>query len=213
MKRRVFALAFMAAFGALSRAEAQQLGSKGDAILGAERVFGIRGEAESYDNPAPEEDTEISTTTISLGWAQSRTPYNVPRVGFDYMIIDKLSIGGALLYSSMDAEVEDGPEIGRTDFGILPRVGYLHMFGRVVGIWPRGGIGYYSTSFQNDDDAHVIPFYAECMFPIVLAPHFGVLAGFSFDQSLTGTFDPDNGPEVDMMMRSIALQVGLFGWL
>ena len=213
MKRRVFALAFMAAFGAFSRVEAQELGSKGDFILGGERLFGIRGEAESIDNPTPQEDTEVSTTTISLGWAQSRTPYNLPRVGFDYMIIDKLSIGGSVLYSSMDAEVEDGPEIGRTDFGILPRVGYLHMFGRVVGIWPRGGIGYYSTSFQNDDDASLFAFYAECMFPIVLAPHFGVLAGLTFDQSFAGNYDPDDGPERDIMMRSIALQVGLFGWL
>jgi hypothetical protein len=129
------------------------------------------------------------------------------------MLIDKLSLGGSVLYSSVDAEVEDGGEVGRTDFALLPRVGYLHMFGKVVGIWPRGGIGYYSTSFQNDDDANLWAFYAECMFPIVLAPHFGVLAGLTFDQSFTGTFDPDNGPERDLMMRSIALQVGLFGWL
>jgi hypothetical protein len=193
MKRRVFALAFMAAFGAFSRAEAQELGS----------------------NPAPQDDTEVSTTTISLGWARGSTPYNLARIGFDYMIIDKLSIGGALLYSNMDAEVEGGGEIGITDFAISPRVGYLHMFGKVVGIWPRGGLGYYSTSSQEgpEFDAYTIVFNAECMFPIVLAGHFGILAGFAFDQSLTGNYDPDPGPERDIMMRSIALQVGLFGWL
>jgi hypothetical protein len=51
------------------------------------------------------------------------------------------------------------------------------------------------------------------MFPIVLAGHFGILVGFTFDQSITGNYDPDPGPERDIMMRSIGLQAGLFGWL
>jgi hypothetical protein len=130
------------------------------------------------------------------------------------MIIDKLSIGGALLYSSVDAEVEDDGEIGIRDFGFAPRVGYLHMFGRVVGIWPRGGFSYYSTASDEDEfDLYTMVFNAECMFPIVLAPHFGVLVGLAFDQSLTGNLDPEDGPDRDIMMRSIGLQVGLFGWL
>lgn len=214
MKRFVSALAFVAAFGALSRAEAQNLGSKGDAIFGAERIFGIRGEHESVDNPAPQEDFEVSTTTISAGFARSRTPYNLPRLAFDYMIIDKLSLGGALLYSNMDAEVEDGGEIGIRDFAFSPRVGFLHMFGSVVGIWPRGGFAYYSTASDLDEyDAYTMTFNAECMFPIVLTPHFGILVGLAFDQSLTGNLDPEDGPDRDIMMRSIGLQAGLFGWL
>jgi hypothetical protein len=213
MKRCVSALAFVAAFGALSRAEAQELGSKGDAIFGAERVFGVRGEYEYEDNPAPQENTEISTTTISLGFARSRTPYNLPRIAFDYMIINKLSLGGALLYSNMDAEVEGGGEVGVTDFAFAPRVGFLHMFGNVVGIWPRGGLSYYSTSVQDNYDEYTMVFNAECMFPIILAGHFGILVGIAFDQSLTGNRDPEDGPERDISMRSIGLQAGLFGWL
>jgi hypothetical protein len=202
-------------FGSAAPAEAQELGTKGDAIFGAERVFGIRGERLTIDNPAPQNDTDITTTTISLGFARTTVPYNLPRIAFDYLIIDKLSLGGALLYSSMDAEQEGGGDVGITDFELSPRVGYLHMFGRVVGIWPRGGLSYHSTSSQEggDFDAWTVAFNAECMFPIVVRGHFGFLVGLAFDQSLVGNYDPDNGGDRDIMMRTIGLQAGLFGWI
>lgn len=215
MKRTVFALALgIATFGAATRAEAQQLGSQGDAIFSAERVFGIRGERQTIDNPAPAEDSEIDATTISLGFAQQLTPYNMPRIGFDYMAFDfPLSLGGVVAYSNLDAEDEDGDEAGITDFELAPRVGYLHMFGAVVGIWPRGGLSYHSRSLEDVYSASALALNLECMFPIVIRQHFGVLVGFAFDQSLTGNLDPENGPDRDIMWRSIGLQAGLFGWI
>jgi hypothetical protein len=216
MKRTVFALAIgIATFGAATRAEAQRLGSQGDAIFSAERIFGIRGERQTIDNPAPQEDSEIDATTISLGLvAQPIVPYNVPRVAFDYMAFDfPLSLGGALLYSNVDAEDEDGDDAGISDFEVAPRVGYLHMFGDVVGIWPRGGLSYHSRSVDDAYDATVFGLHLECMFPIVVRQHFGVLVGFAFDQSLSGNLDPEDGPDRDLMWRSIGLQAGLFGWI
>jgi hypothetical protein len=214
MKKDVCALAFVAAFGVLAHAEAQQLGTKGDAIFGAERIFGIRGERYTIDNPAPVENTEIDTTSITFGFARTQDlTYNIPRIAFDYMIIDKLSIGGALLYSNLDVEDEDGDDASIADFEISPRVGYLHMFGDVIGIWPRGGLSYHSTSLENSFHATTIALNIECMFPIVVRPHFGFLVGLAFDQSLTGNVDPDDGPDMDLMMRSIGLQAGMFGWL
>ena len=215
MKRTVFALALgIATFGAATRAEAQQLGSQGDAIFAAERIFGIRGERQTIDNPAPQEDSEVDATTISLGFAQQLTPYNMPRIGFDYMAFDfPLSLGGALAYSNIDAENEDGDDAGVTDFLVAPRVGYLFMFNNVIGIWPRGGLAYHSRSIDDAYDASAFALNLECMFPIVIAPHFGVLVGFTFDQSLSGNLDPEDGPDRDIMWRSIGLQAGLFGWL
>jgi hypothetical protein len=214
MKKDVCALAFVAAFGVLAHAEAQQLGTKGDAIFGAERIFGIRGERYTIDNPAPVENTEIDTTSITFGFARTKDlTYNIPRIAFDYMIIDKLSIGGALLYSNLDVEDEDGDDASIADFEISPRVGYLHMFGDIIGIWPRGGLSYHSTSLENSFHATTIALNIECMFPIVVRPHFGFLVGLAFDQSLTGNVDPDDGPDMDLMMRSIGLQAGMFGWL
>ena len=214
MKRTVFALALgIATFGVAARAEAQELGTKGDAIFGAERIFGIRGERQTVDNPTPQEDSEDDATTISLGFARQLVPYNIPRVAFDYLIIDHLSIGGALLYSNLDQEDEDGDDVGITDFQLSPRVGYLYMFGSVIGIWPRGGLSYHSTSVDNAYDANAFALNLECMFPIVIVPHFGALVGFAFDQSITGNLDPENGPDRDIMWRSIGLQAGLFGWI
>jgi hypothetical protein len=199
---------------AVSRAEAQELGRKGDAIVGAERLFGIRGEHLEIDNPDPLDDTEIDATTISLGFAKTLVPYNMPRVTFDYLVIDKLSIGGTIAFSSYDADVE-GPADPETltDFELGPRVGYLHMFGKVLGIWPRGGFVYHSTTMEDVYDSWSLGISLECMFPIVLVQHFGILAGFAFDQALVGNLDPDNGPDRDVSYRSIGLQVGVFGWL
>ncbi|HEX6271538.1 MAG TPA: hypothetical protein VFZ53_00790 [Polyangiaceae bacterium] len=215
MKSLAIALSFaLVSLAAASRAEAQMLGSKGDAIVGAERLFGIRGEHLEIDQPAPLDDTEIDATTISLGFADPLTPYNLPRVTFDYMIIDKLSIGGTLAFASRDADIE-GPAdpATQTDFALGPRVGFLHMFGRVLGIWPRAGLVYHSQSMEDVYDASTFGISLECMFPIVLVQHFGIIAGFAFDQALTGNLDPDDGPDQDLSYRSIGLQVGIFGWL
>jgi hypothetical protein len=215
MKRLTFVLAFgIASLFELGRAEAQQLGTKGDAIFGAERIFGIRGERYTIDYPAPVENTEIDTTAIGFGFSRAQDfTYNIPRIAFDYMIIDKLSIGGALLYSNLDVEDEDGDDASIADFEISPRVGYLHMFGDVIGIWPRGGLSYHSTSLEDTFHATTWALNIECMFPIVVRQHFGFLVGFAFDQSFIGEIDWEDDPDTDLMVRSIGLQAGLFGWL
>ena len=89
-------------------AQAQLLGSKGDAIFSAERLFGVRGEHLRADRPAPAQPTDVTETTIAFGFAGNLTPYNIPRLGFDYMVIDKLSVGGALGFSTTNSDVE-GP--------------------------------------------------------------------------------------------------------
>ncbi|HEX6766899.1 MAG TPA: hypothetical protein VF103_15495, partial [Polyangiaceae bacterium] len=139
--------------------------------------------------------------------------YNLPRIAFDYAIIDKLTVGGALVYSNADAEDQNGDDVGVEDFELSPRVGYLHMFGKVVGIWPRGGLGYHSTSIDQGPHAWTLALHLECMFPIVVREHFGFLVGLAFDQSLLNNYDPANGPDRDITMRSIGVQAGLFGWI
>lgn len=208
MKRWFFsALSLGFALSHASPAHAQLLGAKGDAIFGAERLFGIRGEHWTTDPPAPEAGVDASDTIIAFGYAEYNVPYNVPRLAFDYMIINKLSLGGSVGFSLPNKDATP------SSFLIAPRVGFLHMFGRVAGIWPRGGLVYHSASSNNEFSESDLAFNAECMFPIVVAPHFGFEVGVTFDQSLTGKLDPENGPAYDISYRSIALQVGLFGWI
>lgn len=200
-------------------ASAQVLGNSGDAVFGADRLFGIRGEHVEFDREPPLPDTEVDGTTISLGIANALLPHNQPRFSFDYFAGRKFSIGGSIGYSTTSLEME-GPggdvllDGETTTFLLAARAGFLHMFGRVLGIWPRGGVTYRSTSVEDSAKASDFGLSIECQFPIVVAPHFGFLPGLTFDQSLTGSVDPDgNADEYDLEYRSIALQFGLFGWI
>jgi hypothetical protein len=202
-----------------TNAHAQAPGQKGDFILGAERLFGIRGEHVTVDHPDLGEGSRDSTT-IAFGVARSGVPANIPRLGFDYLVIDHLSIGGALGFSTSDTDIDStflGGFIGLDDntktFVIAPRIGYLHMFGAVAGIWPRGGFSYESTSVRNGPDMTDLALNLECQFPIVLAPHFGILLGLTFDQTLMGEIQIVDEPDIDFSYRSVALQFGLFGWI
>lgn len=221
MKRQFFSLLVLVGIVLASgRASAQVLGRSGDAVFGAERLFGVRGEHARYEYPAPAAEGRVDATTISLGIADAVLPVNIPRLSFDYLVARKFSVGGAIGYSSNDFDgLNPGGPIGvggkTKTFLFLGRVGFLHMFGRVLGIWPRGGLVYHSRDVNGFGDESAFGLNAECMFPIVVAPHFGFLTGISFDQSLSGNVDPDPGPapDYDFNYRSIALQFGLFGWL
>lgn len=200
-------------------ARGQELGTSGDAVFGAERLFGIRGERADFDREAPLMDTELESTTISFGAANSVLAHNVPRLSFDYLVTDKVSLGGALAYSSSEIDVSGpgGPlrlSSETTSFLFGGRVGYLHMLGRVLGIWPRAGLIYHSTSVEDTYDVADLGLNLEFMIPIVVTPHFGFLPGLTFDQSLMGKVNPpgdDNN--FDHTYRSIAAQLGLFGWI
>lgn len=197
-----FGLAFVFAWS--HPAAADPLGAKGDAIFSAERLFGVRGDHARFDLPAPDRPQEDNETVISFAFAKPEVPYDIPRLAFDYMIVNQLSLGGSAGFSHTD---------GTDDFMVAPRIGFLHMFGRVAGIWPRGGFFYYSTSADHQYKESSLGLNVECMFPIVVAAHFGFEVGVTFDQSLTGSRDPDGGPSYDVTYRSIGLQVGLLGWI
>lgn len=185
-------------------ASAQVLGNAGDAVFGAERLFGVR-----YERQWIEPNDTQKGTTLSFGTSETLLPHNRARLGFDYLAARKFSIGGALGFSSTSA---DGAPTERT-FLFVGRFGFLHMFGNVLGFWPRGGLVYRSTSIENGSDSSDFGFTLELMFPIAIAPHFGILTGPSFDQSFTGNHDPGAGADRDLDIRSIGWQVGLFGWI
>ena len=63
-----------------ANAEAQVPGKKGDAVLSAERLFGIRSEHVTVDVPATGEGSRDSTT-IAFGLANSGVPAKATRRG------------------------------------------------------------------------------------------------------------------------------------
>jgi hypothetical protein len=192
---------------------AQEFGSKGDVAFAAERLFSIHG-THTDEERADGNDRDVDHTGIGFGWQGQAipSPHDVPRLGFDFFVIDRLSIGGTIAYATTSVEYDDDGDTDAAYFLLSPRVGYAYMFSRVFGIWPRGGVAYHSMKVE-DDTWNGFGFSFECMFPISPTPHFAFEIGPTFDFDFTGSFDPDNGPDGDFKQRAIGLRFGLLGWL
>jgi hypothetical protein len=196
----------------------------------AERLFGIsfsRVEEEDWtDNGQPDTGGEDSFTEISLGWRgaasgsiSNSNPLDAPRMGFDYFVVDNLSVGGSLGYVTV-SESDDGPEgFGTDQYSTLlfnPRVGSSLMFSEAVGFWPQGGFSYYSVSMPDVYSASGVALTINLPFVLSPANHFAILVGPYVDFGLTGSFEDESDnpvPDHDLKYRSIGLQVGLMGWI
>jgi hypothetical protein len=204
-------------------ASAQVFGNKGDAAFGAERLMGVHSD-HVFEDPAvpngPGRDYDVTTFGLGFFGHAAATPFDLPRIAFDYFIADHWSLGGSLAYQTTNVTVnngrngpQDAGSADGTEFLLAPRVGYAHMFGRVAGIWPRAGLTYHSESLGNQQTINGFALGIEAQFVFVPAQHFAILLGPSLDIDFTGNMKPDQGSEVDHGYRSIGLQVGLLGWI
>ncbi len=220
MQKLVSVVAVAAAVLWSEAASAQVFGNKGDAAFGAERLMGVHSDHVFQDGAVPgDPGLDYDVTTFGLGWFghAAATPFDLPRITFDYFIADHWSLGGALAYQTTDITLNDnrgGPGTGDgSEFLFNPRVGYAHMFGRVVGIWPRAGLTYHSETANNDRNINGFALGLEAQFVFVPVQHFAILLGPSLDLDFTGRTKPVQTSEVDHGYRSIGLQVGLLGWI
>lgn len=208
MKRATTAVVFGLCLSFPALAGAQELGAKGQGVLSADRLMGL-----SWTHVAGERgplNYKNDYTSFSFGWRSSPdlSPFDVARLAFDYMIVDHLSLGGALGYV---AHSGDGADVSQ--FIVSPRIGYAYAFGRVVGIWPRGGFTYHSTSADGGWDEKGFAFTAECPLTFSPAPHFAIHVGPTFDVDMFGDRDTpaavDGG---DRTYRNFSINAGLLGW-
>jgi hypothetical protein len=151
-----------------------------------------------------------NVTSLSLSWRGSpdQSPFDVPRLAFDYLVIDHLSIGGSLGYASYDYDQQNDGSM----FIFSPRVGYAYAFGKVVGIWPRGGFTYHSSSIDTLWDEKGFALSLECPFTFSPASHFAFHIGPSFDIDMFGSRDPSPIDKGDRTYRAVALNGGILGW-
>jgi hypothetical protein len=175
------ALALGVAASTMARpAAAQAFGNQGDITISAERIMGIY----FYDEGGP------GVTAIGLGMSpRSTSPYHLARLGFDYFVIDNLSIGGAIGFGDIDVHDQNtpvGPRGGGTDSGafIYPRVGYALEFNHVFGFWPRGGFTY--RNFGGDEEFALT---LEANFYAAPVEHVAFLFGPLMDLGLAGSGD------------------------
>ncbi len=204
MKHVVAALALGFGLSLSTLASAQELGRKGDAVFSVDRLMGVTGTKRDQEGLPVTQDF----TAISFGWrGQANAPFDVPRLSFDYLPIDHLSIGGSLGYVSVDGENAGDYEA----FIFAPRVGYAYAFGRVVGIWPRGGFTYHTQSPGNVTEKG-FALSVECPFTFSPASHFAFHIGPTFDIDMFGSTRVENLPKVDLTYRTFGLNAGLLGW-
>jgi hypothetical protein len=208
-------------------------GSAGQFTIGAERMFGYVHSNQHTEREVAGVTTETDVSMsqfalLGLNGNDAISPYGHPRIGFDYFVIDRLSVGGSLIFKTTSSETEaegqsaDGPS--NTTFLFAPRAGYAFMFNDTVGIWPRLGFTYYTSSTELEtpagtfeDSENGLALAIEGLFVIAPMPHFGFTVGPTFDIGLTGSVeetDPPPAPnaEADRTVTDLALHAGVVVW-
>lgn len=221
-------------------ATAQEFGKAGGFIIAADRVVGFtstKTKAEGdvqVGNVSTRYESETSSTQFDfLVKGSAADPFVAPRLAFDYFVIDGLSLGGAIGYSSgsfdgdetINNNNRDLDEVDTSLFVVSPRVGYAAMFTPVVGIWPRGGFTYWSATQDTNRpgnqadskfEASGLAFTAEFMLVIAPVEHGAFLVGPTVDFPLTGSAKDENGNATtdldELKIRTIGLQASVGVW-
>jgi hypothetical protein len=193
---------------------AQEFSDQGTLSFSADRLFGVYVTQRNtdWDDRWDWDDDEDDGTDIGLLWqGDGMTPYTIPRLSVDYFVINHLSIGGTVAY--YNSEEDDDNDFDHSGFLFGPRVGGAWMFAPWVGIWPRGGLHYYSGEWGNNDWWQ-LALNLEAAFVFVPREGWAFTVGPAFDIGLTGEFDPPGRGEGDLNMHSFGIiSAGLMGYL
>jgi hypothetical protein len=205
-------------FGAGPAFAQAKFGPQGTAAFSADRLFGFYSVSTQVETEGVEAETD--TTTIGFAWQGPLhpSPHTVPRLAFDYFVIDSLSIGGSIAYWNISFDDDDDDDDDISGFLFAPRVGYVWMFSDVIGFWLRGGFTYHSYSadgpFLVGGDEHTFNFTFDPVFVITPTEHFGFNFGPLIDITITGERD-NPGPlaDSDLSYTTFGITAGIFGWL
>lgn len=206
-------LVALASFCCTGLAQAE-FAEKKTLAFSADRLFGTYITRMEVDN-GPFDYLDSEGLEFGLLWqGPGRTPYPVSRLGVDYFVIDHLSIGGTVAF--FQADLDDDDDDSRTGFLFGPRVGGSWMFNDWAGIWPRGGLHYYSLNEDwggGDASATQLVFNAECVFVLAPADNWAFTVGPAFDIGITGEADFP-GEDLDLTWHSFGLiTAGITGYI
>ena len=201
----------------------------------ADRLFGINANSstEKVEQNGQSAETKESTTTIALLWGSSSSggtvgnPSAIPRLSFDYFVMDGLSVGGSLGYFAASGTVEAGGQKNDltkvSGWAFAPRVVYALMFTDMIGFWPRGGITYWNAGSETQGTNKVtttasgFDLNIEAPFIITPTPHFAFTAGPLLDFGVSGSVktdpNPTNAPEPSLKHTNFGLAFGILGYL
>jgi hypothetical protein len=226
MIRRLIAVGTVAALSLVASASSAadtgtgSFGQQGQFIISADRLFALFAYTNNKVSPdnVSNADLTISGTSVgiiggnsavglggggtSLG-ATNGTFYNVPRFGFDYSVINNLTVGGeAIVFFSLGGSAHQNPNSNSTDLpsgnilGIAPRVGYVLGINDLLSFWLRGGLHFYAAQVNSvggmagctppSSTAHVFGLDINPQLIITPAQHFGIMVGPTFDWGFVG---------------------------
>jgi hypothetical protein len=244
MMRRVFAAAAgLGALLSTGVAGAQpvqpgEFGQQGQFIFSADRLFPFfaftSDKADVANTPnGVTANTTVNQTSISFfgsnygstvgfdraGAASNfggiSTFFSVPRLGFDYSIIDHVTVGGDLILfftlgGSASTHTQNGGTTTDTStgspsllvFGFAPRAGYVLNFSPLLSVWLRGGLSYYrgqskttntmmNPNVTTTSSADTFAIDLDPQLVISPVPHFAFTAGPALDIGFGGHLSND----------------------
>lgn len=183
---------------------AQALGQPWDVTVGVERVFGFYSidiEREISDV----QTQELNASSSGFAYQPSVGLFDVPRVGIDVFVTQRLSVGGSIGFYSNDPDESDDESDDTSGFLFAPRVGYVIPFNFRWGFWPRGGFSY--VSLDSQQNVKLTALTLEGQFYFMPSPFVGITGGLLLDLGLTGEW---GGQNRDYDERLIGLGFGLF---
>jgi hypothetical protein len=109
-----------------------------------------------------------------------------PRVGFDYFVIDGLSVGASAGMAFYSGD-------GSFSYALLPRVGYAFDLSKTFEFWPRGGLGVmgFDDNAPGSTSSAILQF--EGIFSYEMYRHVLLQFGPSIDVALANTWPVDIG--------------------
>jgi len=226
LRTSALALGCLTLLASLHNAEAAPVfGNPGTFVLGAEDIAGFNSRSLKFWD-RDDRTVELSRSAFSLGIATGGV-----RLGLHYFLIPGLSLGGTVGFESVNGTntYQDNP--GEWSAGVptntrlvlAPKVGYALMFTDKVGLWFRAGLGYERLKQRNGEgdrenytrDSFLMA-SADVLFVWSPVPHFGLLVGPVFENSLIGSHFEHNVPagdySNDSRLRRIGLTTGLVGY-
>jgi hypothetical protein len=209
----------------LAKAEAKgAFGQQGEFIVSADRlvpVFSFVSVSQTIPGvPAPGLNKVVETnsqTAFSLllggtpGAPPEATFFTFPRLGLDYVVVPRITIGGDLLFyatlggnSTTETDFANGASRSVTVsapstlvFGVAPRGGYILPLSDLFSLWLRGGFSFYtaSTKTQNgtgnnamttSNNTNQLALDLDPQIVVTPLPHIGITAGLTADIPIAG---------------------------
>ena len=206
----------------------RSFGDQGQFIFSADRLvplFAYTNNQFTDNTVNPSQTSTVTGTSISLLWGSNSaggnsngavglaagasgnpTFYTTPRLGFDYVIVPNVTVGGDLFaYFTLGGSttVPNGANMTRsTDnpsgnaFGVAPRGGYVLGLSGILSLWLRGGVHFYTETVNvpqqrcngvNDSlNAHVFGLDIDPQLVISPIDHFAFLVGPALDWGFAG---------------------------